>query len=282
MKGQFLALIGVIAVCILIFGGIVMLMSIFRIDQGQGAIVTHIGGNKETITAVGWHFLIPIFEGYRKYPVVNDYLYFPSSLTLNGAGGENVGVSGVEINANDDTVVDVSAITYFDRVDLVQWGVNNVDPDTQFDRAVSGIIRNVIQTSSASDILHSRDAVAKKIFDMLKSSGIEAQYGVKITDFSLQHTSYIDEVVKANAHKQALNLEAEGRLDASRKDAEAIKITADAEAYKANLLNTFGENVLQYMQNIELYTALKSRSGDLVWVVPAGMSSMPILQGTAK
>lgn len=278
MKGQFIVAVATVFVLVLIIVGLGVLFSIFRIDQGQGAIITHIGGDKQAVISVGWHFLIPFFESYKKYPIVNDYLYFPSDLTLNGAGGSGVGVSGVEINAIDDTVVDVSAITYFDRVDLVQWGVKNVDPDTQFDRAVSGIIRNVIQTSSASDILHNRDAVAGKIFDMLNSSGIELQYGVRITGFSLQHTSYIDEVVKANAHKQALNLEAEGRLDASKKDAESIKITADAEAYKANLLNSFSPTVLQYMQNIELYTVLKGRTGDVTWVIPAGMSSMPILQ----
>lgn len=278
MKGQIIGAVLTIVIIVAVIIGLGVLFSVFRIDQGQGAIITHIGGNKEAVVSVGWHFLLPFLESYKKYPVVNDYLYFPSDLTLNGAGGAGVGVSGVEINAIDDTVVDVSAITYFDRTDLVQWGVNNVDPETQFDRAVSGIIRNVIQTSSAEDILHSRDAVAKKIFDTIKASGIEAQYGVRITSFSLQHTSYIDEVVKANAHKQALNLEAEGRLDASKKDADAIKITADAEAYKAKLLDAYSPTVLQYMQNIELYTVLKGRAGDVTWVIPAGMSSMPILQ----
>lgn len=277
MKGQILGVIVLVVCAVAVVILIAVGVSVFRIDQGQGAIITHIGGNKEAITSIGWHFLIPFFEGYRKYPVVNDYLYFPSTMTLQGAGGEDVGVSGVEINANDDTVVDVSAVTYFNRVDLVQWGVKNVDPDTQFDRAVSGIIRNVVQTSSAKDILHNRDAVASEIFDRLKSSGIESQFGVTITLFILEHTSYIDKVVQANGDKQALNLLAEGRLDASKKDAEAIRITADAEAYKANLLNTYSPTVLQYMQNIELYTVLKSRTGDLTWVVPAGMSSMPVL-----
>jgi regulator of protease activity HflC (stomatin/prohibitin superfamily) len=87
----------------------------------------------------------------------------------------------------------------------------------------------------------------------------------------LQHTSYIDEVVKANAHKQALNLEAEGRLDASRKDAESIKIRADAEKYKADLMNGYSSSVLEYMATIEEYNTMKSRTGDVVWVIPTGL-----------
>jgi len=246
-------------------------LSVFRINTGQGAIITHLNGKKDATTQEGWHFVIPLFENYVKYPIVNDYEYFPSEQTLQGAGGENVGVSGVEINAKDDTVVDVSAITFFDRTDLFQWGVKNVDPDTQFDRALSGIIRDVIQQSETIDILHNREKIGKIIFDKMKSSEIEKQFGVKITKFQLQHTSYIDEVVKANAHKQALNLEAEGRLDASRKDAESIKIRADAEKYKADLMNEYSSSVLQYMATIEEYNTMKSRTGDVVWVIPTGL-----------
>ena len=242
---------GIVIAGFLIFLIIFGWLSVFRINTGQGAIVTHLNGKKDATTKEGWHFIIPLFESYVKYPIVNDYEYFPSQQTLQGAGGENVGVSGVEINAKDDTVVDVSAITFFDRTDLFQWGVKNVDPDTQFDRALSGIIRDIIQQSETIDILHNREKLEKIIFDKMKSSEIEKQFGVKITKFQLQHTSYRDEVVKANAHKQALNLEAEGRLDASRKDAESIKIRADAEKYKADLMTGHSSSVLEYMATIE-------------------------------
>ena len=267
---------------VLVILGMFLFSAIFRINTGQGAIVTHIGGNKDATTRVGWHFVIPFFESYKKYPVVNDYIYFPTGLTKTGGGGEGIGVSGVEINAKDDTVVDVSAITFFDRTDLFQWGVKNVDPDVQFDRAVSGIIRDIIQTSSASDILHDRPKVEQEIYTKLKSSNIETQYGVAITKFQIQHSSYIDEVVKVNAHKQALGLEAEGRLDASRKDAEAIKIKADAENYKANLLSKYSEASLSYMAQIELFNTLRSRATDVVWVDPSGMSTDPVFNPQVK
>ena len=249
----------------------------YRLDTGYGAIVTHIGGNKDSVTGVGWHFLIPFFEHRSIYPVVNDYIYFPSETTLQGAGSEASGVSGVEINAKDDTVVDVSAITYFDRIDLFQWGVKNVDPDIQFDRAVSGIIRDVIQTSSAEDILHSRNSVETEIFNRIQKSNIEAQYGVEITKFQFQHTSYIDAVVKANGEKQRLALEAQGRLEASRLDAEALKINADAEAYKANALKSYDPSVLQYMASIQEYNTIKSRTGDVVWIIPSGTNIVPTI-----
>lgn len=266
-----IATLGVIVVGCLI----VLPFGTFRINTGEGMIITHLGGNKDAMTDVGWHFVIPVLEGYQRYPIVNDYIYFPSEATAKGAGGEEVGVSGVEINAKDDTVVDVSAITYFDRTDLYQWGVKNVDPDTQFERAVSGIIRNVIQTSDAIDILHNREAVAAEIFAKIQSSGVEKQYGVRITGFTLQHSSYIDEVVKANAHKQALSLEAEGRLNAAQMDAQAIRIRADAGAYQADLLKSYPESVLSYMANIELYSTMKSRTGDVVWITPTGVPANP-------
>lgn len=280
-SGMSIGMKAILVLVVVIAVVFVMLLGIFRIDTGKGAIITHLGGNRDATTAVGWHWIIPGFESYNIYPVVNDYIYFPSTTTSINAGGVASGVSGVEINAKDDTVVDVSAITYFDRTDLYQWGVKNVDPDTQFDRAVAGIIRDVIQTSDAKDILHARDSVAVEIFNKLKSSGIESQYGVSITKFQIQHSSYIDEVVQANAHKQALGLEAEGRLDAATKDAEAIKIKATAEAFNAELLKQYSPAVLQFMQNMELYNTMRSRTGDTVWVVPAGMSTNPVFTPTS-
>src|SRR4030042_3785058 len=96
----------VTAVIILIIAVIVLSLGLFRINTGQGAVVTHIGGTKDATTRVGWHFIIPLLESYKKYPVVNDYVYFPQDTTKDEGGSIEAGVSGAEINAKDDTVVD--------------------------------------------------------------------------------------------------------------------------------------------------------------------------------
>lgn len=268
-------LLAFILIVVVVFG-IYWLIGWYRINTGEGAVVTHFGGVRTAETDVGWKHRWWILEWVDIYPTVNDYIYFPGAQTLEGGRGEERGVAGVEINAKDDVVVDVSAMTQFNRNDLVQWGVLNTRPQEMFQKAIDGVIRDVIQTHDSDVILHERDTISEMIFERIRESNIEEQYGVEVVSFQIQHSTYIDEVVKANAHKQALSLEAAGRLAAAIKDAEAIKIKADAESYKGNVLKGFSPEVLEYMANIELYNTLESaeRTGDVVWVIQGGVSGM--------
>ncbi len=53
---------------------------VYRINTGEGAILTEVSGQKVPITDVGWHSRFPLLTSLDSYSVVNNRIYFPSDL----------------------------------------------------------------------------------------------------------------------------------------------------------------------------------------------------------
>ena len=266
----------IVIIALLAFG---WLVGQYKIEKGEGIILTKLDGNKVAITTPGWYWRIPGLESYDKYSIVNNALYFPEDLVQleqNFQGDKQTGSIGYDIKTSDNKVVDTGGMVQFIVVDLVQFGVMNTRPMEQLQKTVNGEFFKILQSKDqTSDIIINDQGISEdKILDGLKTSGIQEQYGVKFTRVQLIRPTFTKAALDALATKQATISLSEGELAASEKKANATRTIADAENYKANLLKNYPSWVLNYNSQIELWKVLgdKERKDATVYVIQPGAS----------
>lgn len=265
----------VIVIIVLIF--FVWLIGQYKIEKGEGVVLTKVNGDKVAVIQHGWYWRIPGLESYDKYSIVNNALYFPEDLVeleQKFQGDKQTGSIGYDIKTSDNKVVDTGGMVQFEIVDLIQFGVMNTRPMEQLQKTVNGEFFKILQSrEQTSDIIINDQGISEdKILNGLKTSGIQEQYGVKFTRIQLIRPTFTKEALDALATKQATISLSEGELAASEKKANATRTIADAENYKANLLKNYPPWVLSYNSQIELWKVLgdKERRDATVYVIQPG------------
>lgn len=265
------------AIVIILLVAFVWLVGQYKIEKGEGVILTKLNGDKVALTEPGWYWRILGMEGYDKYSIVNNALYFPEDLVQleeKFQSDKQTGSIGYDIKTSDNKVVDTGGMVQFEIVDLIQFGVMNTRPMEQLQKTVNGEFFKILQSrEQTSDIIINDQGVSEeKILNGLKTSGIEQQYGVKFTRVQLIRPTFTKEALEALARKQAMISTAEGELAAAEKKANATRTIADAEDYKANKLKGYPAWVLDYNAQIELYKVLgdKDRKDATIYVIQPG------------
>ena len=264
-------------IVIIVFLAFVWIIGQYKIEKGEGVILTKFNGDKVAITSSGWYWRLPGLESYDKYSIVNNALYFPEDLVQleqKFQGDKQTGSIGYDIKTSDNKVVDTGGMVQFEVVDLVQFGVMNTHPMEQLQKTVNGEFFKILQSrDQTSDIIINDQGISEdKILGGLKTSGIQEQYGVKFTRVQLIRPTFTKAALDALATKQAMISTAEGELAAAEKKANATKTIADAENYKANLLKNYSPWVLNYNSQIELWKVLgdKERKDATIYVIQPG------------
>lgn len=279
MKGKGISLGDILKaiVVIVVFVAFVWLIGQYKIEKGEGVVLTKINGDKVAIIEHGWYWRLPGLESYDKYSIVNNALYFPEDLVaLEQAfkGDKQTGSIGYDIKTSDNKVVDTGGMVQFVVVDLIQFGVMNTRPIEQLQKTVNGEFFKILQSKEqTSDIIINDQGISEdKILRGLQTSGIQEQYGVKFTRIQLIRPTFTKIALDALATKQAMISTAEGELAASEKKASATRTIADAENYKANMLKNYPAWVLNYNSQIELWKVLsdKERKDATVYVIQPG------------
>lgn len=168
---------------------------VYRINTGEGGILTDVGGNRVPITSVGWHYKVPLLTSFDSYSVVNNRIYFPSDLIeleTQFQADKVSGSIGLDIKTSDNKVVDTGGMVQYTIVDLFQYGVMNTNPTEQLQKTIDGEFFKVLQSRKQSSdiIINDQGAVESSILDGLKSTGIEQQYGIKFTKVQLIRPTY--------------------------------------------------------------------------------------------
>lgn len=249
----------------------------YKIEKGEGVILTKLDGDKVAIMDIGWRWRIPGLEGFDKYSIVNNRLYFPSDLIAleeKFQGDFQTGSIGYDIKTSDNKIVDTGGMVQFTIVDLVQFGVMNTNPMEQLQKTVDGEFFKILQSKdqTSDSIINDQGSAEDAILKGLQTSGIQEQYGVKFTKVQLIRPTYTKEALEALSKKQAMISVAEGEYDAASKKANATRTIADAEDYKANLLKNYPSWVLDYNSQIELWKVLadKDRKDATIYVLQPG------------
>lgn len=268
-----------VIVVLIVIGAIIWIIGSYRIDTGQGGILTQSNGQKIAITETGWKWRTPGLTNIDRYSIVNNRLYFPSDLIeleQKFQGDKQTGSIGYDIKTSDNKVVDTGGMVQFTVVDLVQFGVMNTNPMEQLQKTVDGEFFKILQSrdQDSDTIINDQGKAEDAILQGLKTSGIQEQYGIKFTRVQLIRPTFTREALEALSKKQAMLSVAEGELLASEKKANATRTIADAENYKANLLRNYPSWVLDYSSQIELWKVLsdKDRKDATIYVIQPGAS----------
>lgn len=268
----------VVVILVLIF--FAWLIGQYKIEKGEGVVLTKVNGDKVAITVFGWYWRIPGLEDYDKYSIVNNRLYFPSDLIeleQKFQGDKQTGSIGYDIKTSDNKIVDTGGMVQFTVVDLVQFGVMNTNPIEQLQKTVDGEFFKILQSKNQNSdmIINDQGMTEDAILKGLQTSGIQEQYGVKFTKVQLIRPTYTKDALDALSTKQAMISVAEGELAAAEKKANATRTIADAEDYKANKLQGYPAWVLNYNSQIELWKVLndKERKDAIIYVIQPGAGS---------
>ncbi len=243
---------------------------IYRLDTGQGAILTGADGVKEPITKVGWGTKIPFLTNLDVKSVVNRNIYFPSDyvkLESDFKGDAQTGAIGIDIKTTDDKVVDTGAVMTYSIVDLMQYGVANQYPEEQLQKAFDAVVYNHLQTLDSTTITSKISEVNAELLTKVHASTMEKQYGIVVTSVQLLRPTFTKEALKGLSEKQAIQAIAEGKLNAARSEAEAIETIAKATKNQADMLAGISDAKLAYTAKMTLYSNLKGQP-NIIWVIP--------------
>lgn len=240
---------------------------VYQVKTGEGYILTEKSGKKVPVVKEKWYFRAPFvtdLEGPIKL--------FNQSVYLDGKQDPH------EVIAKDDYVLNASAVTFIEIEDLYKFLVLNVDGKKMLQDKLDSVIGYQLRQTIPNELIHKTDTVAGNIYSILKLSSIEKDFGIKIKSFNLLKTSYIDKVVQANADKQRLQAESEGRFAAAQKEAETINKIAQAgvDEYRKfeSAVNpkTIEEKIalLNYLNNRQKWKALRERPNDNTWIITEG------------
>ena len=255
-----------------------------QVPQGSKWVVQRLGKYHTTL-APGLQFIIPYIDSVAYKVTTKDIV---------------LDIPSQEVITRDNAVIIANAVAY----------INILSPE----KAVYGVedyeiaIRNLVQTSlraivgemALDDALSSRDQIKAKlktgISDDIADWGITLKT-VEIQDIKPSPTmqSAMEEqasaerqrratVTRADGEKQAAILEAEGRLEASRRDAEATVVLAEGTKNALRLVNEavgdkelpvlylLGERYVAALQ--EMATAPNSKLVLVPGDLPAAIKSM--------
>jgi regulator of protease activity HflC (stomatin/prohibitin superfamily) len=255
-----------------------------QVPQGSKWVVQRLGKYNSTLSP-GLQFIIPYIDTVAYKVTTKDFV---------------LDIPSQEVITRDNAVIIANAVAY----------INILSPE----KAVYGVedyeiaIRNLVQTSlraiigemALDDALSSRDQIKAKL-----KAGISddiADWGITLKNVEIQDIKPSDTmqqameaqasaerhrratVTRADGQKHAAILEAEGRLEASRRDAEATVVLADGTKSALRLVNeAVGDKELPvlYLLGERYVTALQqmatSQNSKLVMIpgdLPASIKSL--------
>ena len=232
----------IIVLAILAFVGITIFKGVRIVPQGYNWIVQRLGKYRTTLNP-GLNFVIPyVDEVSYKVTTKDIVLDIPSQ----------------EVITRDNAVLVMNAVAYINITAPVKavYGIENYTWAIQ--NLVQTSLRSIVGEMDLDDALSSRDHIKAKlkaaISDDISDWGITLKT-VEIQDIQPSGTmqSAMEAqaaaerqrratVTRADGEKQAAILEAEGLLEASRRDAEAQVVLAEASEKAINMVtNAVGD-----------------------------------------
>jgi regulator of protease activity HflC (stomatin/prohibitin superfamily) len=159
----------------------------------------------------GWHVQIPLVDTVIIVQVSERLGY----------------VERIAAMTSDDVTMVVSLQYTYVVTDAPRYALEVSDPERIVFEFVQGKLRDVVNTKSMTEVMHSRAEMNQEIMEVLKAK--EEQYGVRFVTIQMQSASPPDEVVQAIKDRMV----AVQRQEQAQAEAEQTKTLADAEFYAA-------------------------------------------------
>jgi modulator of FtsH protease HflK len=192
----------------------------------------------------------------------------------------------------DDVTMDVSLLYTYKVADPVRYQLEVLDPERIVSGFVQGTLRDVVNTRTMDDVMHSRAAINQEVMGILRQR--EQQYGVEFVLVQIQSASPPPEVVNAIKDRMvAVQLQEQADAEAAQQrtladsqfyaaqkkaEGEAIQITVTSQAQLEALQSilteleasgTLGEQYIQVLIAQELRQNSK-------WIISNG-GTIPVI-----
>ncbi|MGQ9627857.1 MAG: SPFH domain-containing protein [Anaerolineae bacterium] len=167
------------------------------------------GGRFIGVDMPGWHAQIPFWDTVIIIRV-NERLGY---------------IERIPAMTSDDVTMVVSLQYTYVVTDPVRFALEVDDPERIIFEFVQGKLRDVVNTKTMTEVMHSRTELNQEIMEALRKR--EEQYGVRFITIQIQSASPPDEVVQAIKDRMV----AVQRKEQAQAEAEQSKTLADAKLY---------------------------------------------------
>ncbi len=202
-----------------IIAGIYATKTIFKVKKNYAVVLERLGGKREAVTEIGWHFRLPLFTRIeQEVTLMNQTLFI---------GGRT---EPLRIITNENVALWTSGLLTYRIRDLNRWAIENLDPRTLLQGDYDGIVKDILQAHSVNKLISDREHIKEKIFVALKSRPIneggpslEQKYGIEVVSFVLRDTRFGDKLIEASEEKKRRELIAEAENYAADQEASRIR-----------------------------------------------------------
>lgn len=236
-----------VVVAILVLTGIT---SIYRIDEGEQALVLTFGELTKTNDKAGLYWHIPIAQKIQRQSTSKEYTFeygfrtTSAGTTTQGALYDSVYSESIMITS-DQNIVSVEAIYQVVVTDAAQFFYEVDDPFVTLRFAFETVIRRNVQSNSLDDAMIKKKEISADVKEDFNELLRSYNIGVSAQQVEIQNIVVPAEVEPA--YKDVINAENEKqrKTDEAEKyyyqvvpqsEAQAYKMIQDAEAYKAETI----------------------------------------------
>ena len=199
--------------------GVYATRTIFKVKMNYAVVLERFGGEREAVTAVGWHVRLPYFTRIeQEVSLMNQRLF------LSGV------IEPMRIISKENVALWTSAVLTYRIRDLHTWAIENLDPLDLLQGDYDGIVKDILQAQHVNELVSNRETIKEEIFKALKSRPIneggptlEKKYGIEVVSFVLKETRFGDKLVEATEEKKRRELIAEADNYAADQEASRIR-----------------------------------------------------------
>jgi len=263
---------------IVLVGGIVFSLArsaIYKIRPYERGLHLR-GGRFIAVDEPGWHMQIPFVDTVIGVTVI-----------------ERSGmIEQLAAMTADDVTMDVSLLYTYRVADPVRYQLEVLDPEAIVAGFVQGTLRDVVNTRTMDEVMHSRATINQEVITILKER--ESQYGVEFILVQIQSASPPEEVVnaikdrmvavqrqeQAAAEAAQQRTLADSQFYAAQKEAEGeaiqIEVTSQAQLDALrSILEELGANGTLGEQYIQVLIAQELRQNSK-WIISNG-GTIPVI-----
>ncbi len=211
-----------VALAGLIYGLIAVVYAtrtIFKVKMNYAVVLERFGGEREAVTAMGWHVRLPYFTRIeQEVSLMNQRLF------LSGV------IEPMRIISKGNVALWTSAVLTYRIRDLHTWAIENLHALDLLQGDYDGIVKDILQAQHVDELISNREAIKEEIFEALKSRPIneggptlEKKYGIEVVSFVLKETRFGDKLVEATEEKKRRELIAEADNYAADQEASRIR-----------------------------------------------------------
>ncbi|MCF8018834.1 MAG: FtsH protease activity modulator HflK [Vallitaleaceae bacterium] len=261
----------ILAAIVVVFVAIVLVSSVYMLDNAEAAVVQRLGKLHRVETNAGLNFKVPLIDSINIvntneiYSLQYGYRSDTAPTTTEAATYRNIENESIVLTSGS-YLIDLGAVIQYRITDPAAYTFEVDDVEGTVRLAFESVLRSNIQNQLLDEALINKDSIAQEIMPDLARKINSYNVGITITEVRLTDVLLpkdvqfaYDDVNIASNEKDALRSQAtrysNEMLPKAR--ADAYEMIQDAEAYKAEKVAQARGDVENFNQVYERYAVAK-------------------------